>query len=783
MTRLPASHLARPAALGAVLGAGALVLLSAADSFGSSPADDPDLLYWCKRVMTSEGVVDEEVWGTNTVTLSDGTEETIDDSLVDSEGGRYTFTVDLSRDAADGPVTVEMRLTRKAKKAMTDEERLDAFLRANPDATEDDITGFKARVAAGPTVPDPVFEVDDALLDWLETADALDTVDVLIGVTGAGPLQIPRLPTTLFALEPSLALDVWEERRIAIEERKTEVYELQTPLVDALEADGAILHETLWKQNAILATVSPDTLLWLLEHPDVLRLERVGLDEPMSNDGQEIRDAIDVQQFLDAGLDGSQPSGIAVNKNGTSISTMYVGVLDIDLDYDHPAFEDGSGNSRLLDAWIYSGGAWVEDTGSGATGSSHGTLVAGQLLGDLTLGQDSTYSGSGTTDQWARTGMSTRPVFSFIDWNSASTITAMQFAQSDFTFDVVNMSAGCAVCSCSGNEEGYDREANDLYIDGAFFVLAAGNNGHTGSCSVVSPADAAGAFTVGALNISTTPLTSSSASTVSSRGGGPSGSIGGTDRSIVSLVAPSGRQGSTLPNYNNTYSAVTGGQTSYAAPTLAGAAVDLKHHLYNIMGSGANNVGWMHATLLNMGDGALESGTPGAVDALDSLYGVGRLAMRRFHSTDLGVPWRARWNLENLDDADTDTILFNPDGSGVNQSLSNSVDTARVAAWWYEPNLGSTEDPAEITTEVCCSTASCCTHSDCTTSTCFTYPTTNDQKRRFRIDDEGSFTVGGKAWSVTHTGDSVPAGTDDHHWTYTYQYRTVATMLYWENAS
>lgn len=735
--------------------------------------------------MTSEGVADEEEWGTNTVTLSDGSQETINDSLIDSEGGRYALTVDLAQDDADGPVTMEMRLRRTKNEALTEEQRLDAFLRANPDATDEAIVGFRARVAAGPILPDPVFQVDDVLLDWLETADALDTVDVLIGVAGAGPLGIPRLPTTLFALEPSLALDVWEERRIAIEERKTEVYELQAPLVDAMEADGAILHETLWKQNAILATVSPDTLLWLLEDPDVLRLERIGPEEPESNDGQEIRDAINVQQFLDAGLDGSQASGIASNKLGTSISTMYVGVIDIDLDYDHPAFDDGSGNSRLLDAWIYSGGAWVEDTGSGATSSSHGTLVAGQILGDLTLGQDSTYSGSGTTDQWARTGMATHPVFSFIDWDSAGTaITAMQFAQSDFTFDVVNLSAGCSACSCSSNEDSYDREANDLYIDGVFFVKSAGNNGHTGSCSVSAPADAAGAFTVGALNITTTPLTNSSVSTLSARGGGPSGSLGGTDRAIISILAPSGRQGSTLPNHNDTYSPITGGQTSYSTPVVAGAAVDLKHHLYNIMGSGANNVGWMHATLLNMGDGALESGTPGAVDALDDLYGVGRLAMRRFHSSDLGVPWRARWNLENLDDADTDTFLFNPDGSGVNQSLPpNSVDTARVAAWWYEPNLGSTEDPAEITTEVCCSTAGCCTHSDCTTSTCFTYPTTNDQKRRFRIDDEGSFTVAGKAWTVTHTGDSVPAGTDDHHWTYTYQYRTVATMLYWEDAS
>lgn len=740
-------------------------------------ADEGDVVYHHSIRVASDGTRSESESGDLEVVLGDGTRETLDlERLEDADGRRYAIVVDAAQEDEDADVVYETRVIRIDPEKMDLDARIDAYKDIYPDATSEEIDALKARIERSAEVPVRGLVVDEEVQWWLESAEEGDTTEVFVRVDGAGPLRLPKVDLSLLDDEPLYALEVLEQRETVIELRKTEVYELQEALLAALSSRGGELIYQSWVLNGFHAEVGPDALAWLLERPEVRRVEAVYEAHPdadTGNNGDEIRAFSQVNQFLDAGIDGSIASIQGMSPTDASVDAIYVGIIDMNLDPDHPAWEDDLGNSRLVDAWWRDTG-WEEDTGSGG-GAEHGNLVAGLLLADLMDGQD-----AGVTDpdeQAARSGFATGAKFSFIDYikGSASLHASLEFALDDFVFDVMNVSisGGDCVDGDANAEDVYSEIVNDLYMNNVLLVKAAGNDGHdtADGCTVTSPGGAAGAFSVGSLDATVHPLTDTVIGTLSSRGGDAFG------RSIIGLVAPSGHEAPTVPRYDDTYglsSAGALGYTSYAAPHVAGAAAILKHHLINVLGStNGNKVGWLISTMLVMGDGRMEDGsTAGATTVYDDLYGAGRLRMRRFHDAGMDAPWRARWLQVNIEDSDTIDWLVNPNSGGVNQSVSSDVEWFKAAVWWYEPNLyyegpadPDNEEPAEIRFRVC------------RTAGCYVYGTLDDHKHRLWLGN----VIAGDTWTVSFDGVNIPASTDPDHWAYGEQKRTLFATMFWED--
>lgn len=645
---------------------------------------------------------------------------------------------------------------------MTDEERLEAYVEVYPNATGDDLAAFQERLARSAQIPTSEQKVSTSLLEWMEDpARESDTVQVFLRLTDAPPLDLPELAVSLLETEPAFSLEAMESRLLAIEERKAEVLALQSDLVDTLVGLGATIVNQYWTRNILEAEIDADTLGVLLADPDVLAIEEVPETVTEANSGREIREATQIEEMLDAGLDGSTSSG------RSSYSDIYIGIIDTDIDEDHPAWNDATGSSRLV-ALQQADSSCTTLSSSATSSMSHGTFVAGQALADLLDGQDT--GETATPEQ--RTGMTTESVFAFFDLGTVSSGFACAIAEN---VDIVNYSGG-STTYCDP-EDAISLAANDLYLDNIFFVKGAGNNYHDdvdgdgdydeADCTIGAPGAAAGTFTVGGADPSAANLKTADLFNRTSRGGDAHG------RSLVDLSAPAGR-GCCNTDYDDAYHPMWYG-VSFATPVITGAAADFKHHLINMYGTGtANQVGYMYAFMLLMGDGELEDGTKAtARTAYDTVWGAGRARMRMFNAAGMDAPWRRRATAFNVADGNTYSFKLDPDGSGTNRTIPSDVEWLRVAAWWYEPNLaldasGSPiEDPAEIRLRICKDGG----------SGCYVYETMDDNKARLWLGN----VIGGDAWTIYLDGVNVPASTDTNDPLYGLQQRRVYLAFYWED--
>lgn len=206
---------------------------------------------------------------------------------------------------------------------------------------------------------------------------------------------------------------------------------------------------------------------------------------------------------------------------------------------------------------------------------------------------------------------------------------------------------------------------------------------------------------------------------------------------------------------------------SYAVPAVAGAVANLKDHLYGLLDSSfVNDVGNLYATMLLMGNQALESGTYGATTPPDDLWGVGAMKMRLFTEGGMDAPWRVRWCVRVLSDGETKTCDLNPNPEGVNQSIPSDVEWFKTAAWWYEPNLDDGQTPADIGFKVCKSTG----------SPCYTASGSEPQVKRLWLGSA----VSGYAWQLSVMGTDIPASEDSWYHSEE-QKRVVHIALYWED--
>lgn len=229
-----------------------------------------------------------------------------------------------------------------------------------------------------------------------------------------------------------------------------------------------------------------------------------------------------------------------------------------------------------------------------------------------------------------------------------------------------------------------------------------------------------------------------------------------------------GRESSALPKYDDTYqfSSEMGG-SSAAAPAVAGAAANLKDFLLTIWSSAfTNDVGNMYAAMLLMGDSQTESGVYGVASPPDPVWGVGRMRMRMFTAAGMDAPWRARACSRLLADGELDTCSVNPDSAGTNTILNSDVDRFKTALWWYEPNIESTESPAEIEFSLWRDAALYAVDA-----------THHVGTQRFTVPGG----AGSHLWSLFIYGTSIPASSNASYY-YGLQKRKIHVALYWEDS-
>ncbi len=733
-----------------------------AASATTAAATGGEVLFYQQRRVAPDGAESWSVTGSNVVTLRDGSSFTVGfDSLVDPDGGHYEIVADSWQDSVDSDLVSEVRVLRVDSVVLSEDELLAAWLEVHPDATVDETDVFIARRAAGTDLPATSFEMDWHVSDWLSTAASDDLLEVRVVLADQPALDLPDAGPGMLDTDPAFVLDRMEARVLAIEDRKTVIDASQAELRAMAEAGGARVLSHTWLVNAFDVEAPPAVIERLAADSAVARIElRPDAQYSAVNRGQEIRDASQVQQFLDDGYDGDRASG------RSNVDDIFVGIIDSKVDVDHPAWKDcgpplSCGGPRLTDQWVYDSG-WVSDpVGTTSTSEQHGNLVAGQLIADLTQAQDPAVTS--WAERRARTGMTTESSFCAIDSNSGGVNRSMQYAAT-LGLDVVNMSLHCAPSKCDPRQAVHSRNdyANALYHAGVFFVHAAGNQGSSG-CTVDVPSPAAGTFSVGGYDYSASNLNAGPIYGSSSRGGGADGNA------IIDLVAAAGRS-SGMAEYDDGYSTIEHHGTSFAAPVVAGAAANLKDLLVEEYGAAtANNVGLLHAQMLLMGDGQLDTGVKGYGAPVDDLWGAGRIRMRMWTPAGMDAPFRVQLHAWTIDDGETRSTDLNPNIVGVNQDIPLAVDRFKAAVWWYEPNMNVTgADVAVMRTRVCRDDIGVCTN----------HPNTGPDAHRLQLD--ASDGLPGNPWRIDVTGLSVPANADpsDH---YGLQRRSVFTAFYWED--
>lgn len=762
-------------------------------------ADDPETIYLQRVSVAADGTRSYYAEGRATITLRDGSAHTVDhDTLEDPDGNRYGLEADVYQTTAGGDVVYEFRLVRQDNEPMTVADRLEAESLVGRSDTGLDDTG--AAVAASLTSAASTcsmlcghdeLELDASLDEWAETAARGETVEVHVVLTEAPVLDLPEVSPSLADSDPVYYLEQMSDRLVAIEDRKTEMADLYEPI---LAEHGVDEFYAYWLINAALVEVDLETLALLASDDRVARLEALDDEGPEGNSGSEIMDATGVVEYLDAGWDGELASG------RSSVNDMYIGQVDTYLYNSHPAWEDcGStaactadcGSStcpdRLVSAWMWNGliGAWwPNNTVPSGSNRTHGTRVAGMMVADLTDDQDSAVTV--LDDQIDKSGLSTESSFSFISYFHGAGLTRAIQRATWLDVDVSNVAAGTTSDLCGMSSTSIDA-VNAAALNGVFLVKSAGNQRHDDSmsCKVTKPGTAAGAFTVGALEVRSQPdLTVAEIwqntippydnTSGSSRGGDAHG------RSVIDLVIHGGKEDEDLamcdgdPCYVHSYDDRGGVSTSHASGAMSGAAADFKHYLADAFApwpswwTDENVVGLMHAALVLQGDGAVEGGgTADPSDHYDDLFGAGRFAARVFDDTGMNAPWRFRLAVRVVDDQESVEVYLNPDDNMVNQALPASADTFRSAVWWYEPNLASSV-PAELWTFL----------KNPSIGTVAWYDGYTGQKQRVGVDPPT--TIGGYPWSLYVKGMDVSASVDSSYY-YGLEKRKVFFALYWED--
>ncbi len=332
--------------------------------------------------------------------------------------------------------------------------------------------------------------------------------------------------------------------------------------------------------------------------------------------------------------------------------------------------------------------------GTPSAPTDHATAVTGIALGDLTDGQDPLVSNA--DDRVDRSGFAREAALYFWRAESDGSILKVLDDVTYYDIPVLNMSISAAGdTSCKG-ESTLSRAVNTLFESGTVTFIASGNNGHDdpADCRVEEPGSAIAAFVVGghtnsAYTDGETQVRSGPIWVDSDRGG--CSWAEGKWRTIIDMTAPACRMWvfNESGGYDQVYTYYKDGEqrtkecaTSFAAPTVTGAAVEFIDYYRNERSAAIDDPWILTAHMLLMGDRqSIDQNGNGFKTAtgFDNVWGAGRLKMRKFDDAGMDDPWGYATVTTCIGDGNN---YYVPDANGM--LIPASVDAFKAVLFYYD---------------------------------------------------------------------------------------------------
>lgn len=494
-----------------------------------------------------------------------------------------------------------------------------------------------------------------------------------------------------------------EARSQLVLDRKNQLRPMQNAFALDAAKWNATVEETRWLINQVIVRIPAGNVSKLIKIPNVVTL---GLDEHTATSdgaytGKNARDGARTQTFVDYGHTAKTGS-----RSGGAIR---IGIAEATpFPRDHVGFSEFVnflGAMVLFPRWLKyydcTGTSCVTTT-TNASGTTHGTVVAYAALGSIEAGQDSNFTGTNTLEQKKRSGQASGAHFYYYIVDTfASSVRALERAVSDGV-DIMNHSRSnpydieTTPCSVTENISNFNEAVRNAMSAGVLFVNTSGNKVDAAPCTLGYPSWRPEVLSVSGLNTSsdTTDYKSTSMSpTVASWSqgpvkigvfGNPFGYLSGTG---ITLSAPGVYDGSKIYAAGpNSYGSGTWVGSSFAAPTVAGAAALLKSAFFDI-GWGTVSPQVLYVNMLAQADGWSSVSNSFQKTKFDKISGAGRLNMHYPSNENLMVPWGWGWRSFTIHDGETVTWTV---GDGTPRSP-----WTKEWSWaltWFEENLTSVAD-------------------------------------------------------------------------------------------
>lgn len=470
--------------------------------------------------------------------------------------------------------------------------------------------------------------------------------------------------------------DLAAVRAATVEQRSLAGQSVVDEVSAQIESLGGRVLSSSGLTGTLTFTASRAALQAILELPEIGSLdipvepsEDAGISMTVTGDldGIELSDLIQAEPFYLQGYEGSTTEQIGVTET-EALTALNTHVSFYTLPQGDPA------NINRVHACGGTGSICTSQL-NWAPATVHSTSVTSIIASDLTAGQDTSYTGTDTTDQRNRSGIARKGyTLNISDWPETERDRAIDIFAADPDVFLLNHSAsGNVDPECTGADANSDAW-NALYEAGIATFQSNGNANHDviTDCTVQSPGSALGMMTVAAYQVN-----SSGAEVLYSGNSlGGAGSEGG-GRSINGLTAPSNRTLSADSTSATGYKSNAFCCTSGATPALTGAAALFRQYWRAERTSLIDDPGILYANLLLMGDRENHSGYLST--GFDSITGAGKIRLRTWDPAGLDDP--SGWS--------SGTVCV-PNGQSVNYTIHSGsaipshVDYLKVVAWWYD---------------------------------------------------------------------------------------------------
>jgi len=499
-------------------------------------------------------------------------------------------------------------------------------------------------------------------------------------------------------------MDYEHMKAALLEEKRNAIASIQDAPVEYIEALGVRSIRRCRSMSCLVAELTSDQITALAGREDIVTVQSLsGIGKLEEVSGEEILQGTQLKQLVDTS-DGTHPPYDGEYGSGSSddllFATAELGTPHID----HKAFNDASSPyseriNTLFQCNDYT--CWVVDYYSPpADGDSfidnHFTATAGITFGDLRDSQDSAITS--TEQRIERSGYAGESWIQFYKTNGSEDSWAEALGKMPDPIDVprlVNSSWGFNDTDtyCRGTDS-LSRVSNELFENGILQIKSAGNEFHyqnPANCNITSPGSAIGTFTVGGHTNSPwqddeDDVRHGIVYYKSSRGGVSWSD--GRHRSIVDVTATACRT-KALDAYGGYTTQDCG--TSFAAPTVTGAALDFVDWYKSNVGDSIDQPGRLFASLLLFGDRQQESGGK-MTTRFDHLWGAGRLKMRMFNTYGMDRPYKWVLGRGCISHHSTVTYTF------PNPPVESDADIFKAVLFWYDRRHenGSTIDNLDL---------------------------------------------------------------------------------------